>query len=389
MGTYISSNANRFYVALESAYGQAAPVTESNRFPAVRLSAKQIVEQSRRRDKTGSRTFLGVPPNSRRLTAFEAQTYLTSWNGVGLPAYGPLFQAALGGTPSVSGGIAVASVPGPAQIETAAPHGLKPGSGVSLNGEIRFVTATPDSFSLLLNAPFTSTPLPGAAFAPAATYMLSTALPSVTLYDYWDPSSAVQRLVAGAAVDSFDMAVNGDFHEFTFGGPAADIVDSSTFSGPSAGLSAFPSEPSANGFDYSIVPGHLGQAWIDSSASEVFTLTAARVQVKNHLDVRHHEFGALLPRAIVPGMREVVTHFSLLVQDDAQTKALYQAARARTTIPTMLQLGRQQGQLMGIFLPNVTPEMPNFNDGEARLQWDFQNCLAQGHADDEIYIAFA
>ena len=44
---------------------------------------------------------------------------------------------------------------------------------------------------------------------------------------------------------------------------------------------------------------------------------------------------------------------------------------------------------MGIFMPNVTPEIPNFNDGEARLQWDFHNCFAQGQADDEIYIAFA
>jgi hypothetical protein len=389
MSTYISSNANRFYVALESAYGQAAPVTASNRFPAVRLSARQIVEHSRRRDKTGSRTFLGVSPSARRLTAFEAQTYLTSWNGVGLPAYGPLFQAALGGTPSISEGMTVASVLDPVLLKTASPHGLKPGNAVSLNGEIRFVTGTPDSTGLLLNAPFTSTPVPGATFAPAATYTLSTALPSVTLYDYWDPSSAVQRLVAGAAVDSFEMSVNGDFHEFTFGGPAADIVDSSSFSGPSAGLSAFPSEPAANEFDYSIVPGHLGQAWIGASENEVFTLTEAKVQVKNHLDVRHHEFGATLPRAIVPGMREVLTHFSLLVQDDVQTKALYQAARARITTPTMLQLGRQQGQLMGIFLPNVMPELPNFNDGEARLQWDFQNCMAQGQADDEIYIAFA
>lgn len=389
MSTYISSNANRFYVALESAYGQAAPVTASNRFPAVRLSAKQIMEQSRRRDKTGSRTFFGASPNARRLTAFEAQTYLASWNGVGLPAYGPLFQAALGGTPSISGGMTVASVLGPVLLNTAGPHGLKPGNGVSLNGEIRFVTGTPDSASLLLNAPFTSTPMAGATFARTATYMLSTALPSVTLYDYWDPSSAVQRLVAGAAVDSFEMAVNGDFHEFTFGGPAADIVDSSTFSGPSAGLGAFPAEPAVNEFDYSIVPGHLGQAWIGASANQVFTLTEAKVQLKNHLDVRHHEFGATLPRAIVPGMREVVTHFSLLAQDDVQTKALYQAARARTTTPTMLQLGRQQGQLMGIFLPNVTPEIPNFNDAEARLQWDFHNCIAQGQADDEIYIAFA
>lgn len=43
MSSYISSNANRFYVALESAYGQAAPVTAANRFPAVRLSVKQAL----------------------------------------------------------------------------------------------------------------------------------------------------------------------------------------------------------------------------------------------------------------------------------------------------------------------------------------------------------
>ena len=70
---------------------------------------------------------------------------------------------------------------------------------------------------------FTVTPTVGAAFAPVVTFTLSTAIPSVTLYDCWDPSSAVQRIITGAAVDSFDLAVNGDYHEFTFTGPAADL----------------------------------------------------------------------------------------------------------------------------------------------------------------------
>jgi hypothetical protein len=55
----------------------------------------------------------------------------------------------------------------------------------------------------------------------------------------------------------------------------------------------------------------------------------------------------------------------------------------------MLQLGQQQGQLMGIYMPNVTPEIPNYIDSDLRLVWDFNNNLAQGTADDEIYIAFA
>lgn len=79
MASYISSNANRFYAAIEPSYGQAALVSAANRFPAVSMAIQQGLEQSRRHDKTGSRTFRGTPKTSRRVTAFETQTYLTSW----------------------------------------------------------------------------------------------------------------------------------------------------------------------------------------------------------------------------------------------------------------------------------------------------------------------
>src|ERR1700747_475348 len=138
MSSYILSNANRFYVALEAAYGQASPVTAANRFPAVQLTAQQVLEQSKRRDKTGSRTFLGTPKTARRSTAFAIQTYLTSWNGTGSPSYGPLFQAALGGTPVLSGNLTVRQVSTQTQIQTTTAHGLVIGSGLSCNGEIRF-----------------------------------------------------------------------------------------------------------------------------------------------------------------------------------------------------------------------------------------------------------
>src|ERR671932_2090371 len=105
MPNYISSNANRFYVATESSYAQAAAITPANRFPAMRLQAQQTIEQSRRLDKTGTRTFLGSSQKARRRTAFQVRTYLTSWNGAGQPCYGPLFQASLGGSPRLSTGL--------------------------------------------------------------------------------------------------------------------------------------------------------------------------------------------------------------------------------------------------------------------------------------------
>lgn len=389
MANYISSNANRFYAALESAYGQAASVGPANRFPALRLQAQQVLEAGRRQDKTGTRTFLGIPKTSRRRTAFEARTYLTSWNGSGEPSYGPLFRAALGAAPNLSTGLQVAAAQSNSQIQTTTAHGLSTGSGVSFGGEIRFVTSVSDASTFTLNAPFSNAPQTGAPLSPCITYSLATGLPSLTLYDYWDPVTAVSRMITGAAADTFQMSIDGDYHEFIFSGPACDLLDSSSFVPGSAGLSSFPAEPGLTTFDYSIVPGHLGQAWLGSAPDQFFTLTEGAIELKNNIDVRNQEFGSSYPRAIAPGLREVSSSFMLFAQDDAQTAALYGAAKQRTPVQAMLQLGQQAGQLMALYLPNVTPEIPNYNDSETRLQWAFKNNFAQGMAEDEIYIAFA
>src|SRR5436190_15058788 len=105
MAVYISPNANRFYCAAEDIYGEVPVITAGNRIPAVKLTAKQQLEVTTRKDKTGSRTVGGLPPGGRRKTTFDLRTYLTTWPpGPNAPSYGPLFQAALGGTPLVSSG---------------------------------------------------------------------------------------------------------------------------------------------------------------------------------------------------------------------------------------------------------------------------------------------
>lgn len=389
MGNYIASHANRFYVATESAYGQAALPNATNRFPAVKLQAEQVLESSKRLDKTGTRTFLGTSKDARRHTAFDVKSYLTSWSGTGEPSYGPLFQSAMGAAPQMSGGLTISSITNQTQFEMATPHGLSIGSAIATGNEIRFVTAVPNPGAVVVNAPFSAPLAPGTAFAPSITYRLSTTLPSVTLYDYWDPTSTVSRMVLGAAVDTCLVTVNGDFHEFAFSGPAADLADSTTFIAGTGGLAGFPNEPAITGFDYSIVPGHLGQAWLGSSPNQFFTLTGASIEIKNNIVLRNMEFGSSYPTAIIPGLRDVLSHFTLMAQDDAQTTALYAAAKLRNPVSAMLQLGQQQGQLMGIMLPNVVPEIPIYNDSQPRLQWDFRNNRAQGIFDDEVFIAFA
>lgn len=389
MANYISTNLNRFYTAIEASYGNAAAVTAASRFNSLGLHIHQIQEQPVRKDKTGSRTSLAPPPVARKATEFSLAAYLGSWNGALQPSYGPLLQAAMGGAPTNSQGLIVASPSDPVTFQTAAPHGLNPGAGVSFNNEIRFVASVPSPTSLLLNAPFSTAFQSGAAFVPALTYSLSSSLPSLTIYDYWDPVTAVSRVLVGAAVNSVEFSVNGDYHELVFAGPAADVIDSASFAQGQGGLAAFPAEPQLSPFDYSIIPGSLGQVWLGAPANQFFTLTQCKILLENGIETRHSEFGSILPLAVAPGPRTVTAGFSIYAQDNAQSQSLYEAARTRQAIPAMVQFGQQQGEMMGVYLPNVQPEVPLFDGSATRLQWSFQSCRAHGSVDDELYVAFA
>jgi hypothetical protein len=389
--SYISSNANRFYTALESSYGQVASITALNRIPALKLTVQQQLDMKDRKDKTGSRTFAGMPAGGRKRTNFELRTYLTSWDkSTAGPGYGPLVQAALGGTPQHFSGGTVASSTSTGRLGFSAPHGLSAGQAVSSGlGEVRFVSAIVDANNVQLNAPFTIAPATGASVSAAITYSPATVLPSTTIFDYWDPSTAVQRFLSGAAVDQMAIEINGDYHEVHFSGIAQDVVDSSSFSSSSSSpLQSFPQEPAIAGFDFSVVPGNLGQAWLGTSPNQFLTITSASVVVKNSVDVRSREFGSSLPRAIAAGQRQVTAAFDLYGQDDDATKSLYQAARQRSPISVMFQLGETEGQVMGVLLKSVIPEVPQYDDSENRLQWKFSSSRAQGTVDDEVVVAF-
>ena len=389
MASYISSKANRFYSGLESGFGQVPGITAANRIPAVKLGIRQQFETAERKDKTGSRTFAGHPPGGRRRTQFELDTYMTGWNDTQQPpAYGPLFQACLGAAPLISaGGTAAAGTSGTTLVYAGA-HGLAPGQAVAYGGEIRFVTTVINPTTVQLNAPFTAAPDAGAAISPTCSYMPATELPSASIFDYWSPATAVQRVLCGAAVNRMEVRVNGDFHEFKFSGLAQDLLDSVSFTGGLGQLTSFPEEPELGAFDYSIVPGHMGQAWVGNAPDRFYTITNALFALDNDLDLRAREFGSNVPKSISPGMRSVTADFSLFELDDEATQGLYQAARQQSPVQVMFQLGEQNGLVMGVYLKSVLPEVPEFDDSESRLQWRFRGSRAQGTVDDEIVVAF-
>jgi hypothetical protein len=389
MSCYISSNNNRAYVALEENFGEVAAITEANRIPLVKLAVRQQREAAGRRDKTGSRTFVGLPNRVRKETTFRLNTLMTAWsNAPAAPAHGALFQAGLGGTPLAFAGGTVASVPAATQVTLTAAHGLTLGQAVTFGGEMRFVTGIVSPTTVALNAAFTTPPAAGQMLGPTVTYPLATALKSVSLFDYWDPAGAVQRIVQGGAVDVVRVKVNGDYHEFEFSGPARDVLDSVSFEAGQGGLSAFPPEPPSVAFDYSVIPGHVGQVWMGAAPSQMHALTAAELTVDNHVMLRAREFGADYAKCIAAGQRSVRLDFRVFAHADAISAELYQAARQRSPVEVMLQLGEQAGQLFGAYLPAVAPEVPEYEDREVRLEWSFSNNLGQGTVDDELFVAF-
>ncbi len=388
---YVLSSANRLYVAKEQSYGRVPAVAAENRIPAVKLTARQRLELPERRDKTGSRTFPGVPWGLRKRTEWELKMYMTAWGDQEQPpSYGPLFEAALGGGPVTFSGGTVAEGSSGKILNFAGAHGLTVGQAVTFGAEIRFVASLLSGTGVELNAPFTLAPTAGSPIGKAVTYGPQTELGSVSLYDYWSPATAVQRILNGAGVNRLRVVVNGDYHEFEFSGPARDVLDSASFAGGQGELQSFPAEPAAEQMDYAIIPGHLGEAWLGNAPDLFYTVTAAELALDNDLETRSREFGCKMvpPYAISPGRRKVTLDLALYEQDDAATQALYQAARQQSPVAVMFQLGQQVGQLFGVYLKSVVPEVPEFDDTDRRLEWRFVDCRAQGTVDDEIYVAF-
>lgn len=386
---YISSNANRWYCAREATYGQIPAITGANRIPAVLMTAQHQKEKAQRRDKTGSRTWPGVPQGLRRHTSFSLTSYMRDWaDQTVLPPHGPLFESALGAAGTIWAGGTATTGTDDSTIRFVAPHGLAPGQAIISAGEIRFVAAVADPSTVILNAPFSSIPTAGVPLGVTATYGLAEELPSFSLFDYWDPSTAVQRVLPGSAIDRLTFKVNGDFHEFEFRGMAQDLVDSSSFEAGQGGATTFPAEPAAAASGYSPVPGNLGQIWLGIIPNQFFTVSEASLELRNNVEMRNKEFGSILPRGITPGPREVRMTLELFSQNDQATTALYQAARQQTPLSVMFQLGHTAGQLLGIYVKSLIPDVPEFDEGDNRLRWRFRDPRAQGTAGDEIAVAF-
>ena len=385
----VLSTQNRFYLGLEPSYGQVPTIAASERISAVKLGIRQELEARERRDKTGSRTYQGIAPGSRRQTEFSLQTYLVeNASPSSPPAIGPMVEGSLGASPVIFTGSTAGTGSTTTQINFSSSHGLVERQAFGFNGELRFVESVVSSTSVQVNAPFSTAPASGNSLTAAVSYFPADDLPSVSVFDYWDPGAAVDRILVGGVCDRMQIKVNSDFHELEFSGEAQDVIDTVSFTSGQGQLSSFPAEPALSGSTGLPIPGNLGQAWLGTPTSKFLTVASGVIEVDNDVDLRNREFGTSAPQCITAGVRRVLANFELFEVDDIQTRDLYGAARAESAVAIMFQLGQAAGQLMGVYVKDVVPHVPEFNDDERILKWDFSNSRAQGLDNDELIVAF-
>lgn len=387
--SYVSTYLNRHYAALESAYGTVPAIGPSQAFRSLSVELALVQQYLERRDKSGSRSFTGVISAGRRQGRFQAEAYLMSGGTAGqAPNMAPFCQCACGGVPLVFAGGSAAAGSSSSQIVFSAAHGLAVGQAIGFNGELRFVTQVPNSTTVTVDPAFSAAPTAGATITGAVTYPLATGLPSLSIFDYWDPASAQQRILAGAAVNQMQIEVQGDLHTVRFSGEAQDLIDSITFAAGQGGLAQFPTEPSTRSYAGDPIAGHLGQVWLGATPAKFQSVLGARLELDNGLELRKDEVGSAVPLGIAPGARSVTLDFELYETDDTATRSLYTASRNRTPVVAFLQLGGAAGHLFGAYMKSLVPQPPANDPAENQLKWSFRGARAGGSADDELWIAF-
>ncbi len=189
----------------------------------------------------------------------------------------------------------------------------------------------------------------------------------------------MHRLLYGAGVDQMEILINGDYHEFHFSGVAKDVLDSSSFETGAGATDELPGGTALDTFDYSIVPGHMGQAWLGDIANAVLH------------DHERHNHSEKRARDTEQGVRPVDLDgdFTGAAHGDGGLRPLRAGRRRHQgTVPGGAAAIADQrdvparrerpGSVMGVYLKSVVPEVPEFDDGQNRLQWKLPRVAGTG-----------
>jgi hypothetical protein len=200
----------------------------------------------------------------------------------------------------------------------------------------------------------------------SCTYALDTNIYYLSLWDFWDPATALQQVLHGAVVDRAVFDFFADFPTVEFSGVGRYLLNSEYFASANsvqkAGLTAFPSRPSAPVTNGAPSPGYNGTFTIDSTAYT--QLTACRLTMGMNRSMRAGGLGAGLSGLGRGDKRQCTLEFGLTEDDSASLKTLRSKALAGTPVNAVVTVGTAAGSIWTFNLNNILLAVPTRDDGD-------------------------
>jgi hypothetical protein len=229
--------------------------------------------------------------------------------------------------------------------------------------------------------------------ANAYKYTLSESIIPFIMWSFRQPSTIAQRVAHGCVVNraTFQLGQDGAA-TWNAEGECQWVLHHDKFSGSDdtakAGLTAFPTEPSAPVTNGGMVVGFTGKAIMGGNA--IATLRTASVSIMPANMPVKDTFGSFYATDPEGDERKVTTQFSIYEDDSAAFLALENASHSKARVDFIYQVGTVPGSIMVAHLKGVQLVAPS-RDEERRFIANFPEAEATGSADgagDDLTLWF-
>lgn len=221
-------------------------------------------------------------------------------------------------------------------------------------------------------------PVAGAAVKGCLTYKLTTELAiSLGFAHYLTADTTHSRQVKGGPVEQFGLTfAQNEEGKITASGPAKTVTTPGPTK-PGAFTTVGGNPPS----------GIAGELYVGAAAHKFIALD---VQMSTGMALRTDTYGEAQATELLPRGRRVITMG--LNTKAADESVVFDPAEAGTRLAVHKQTGWTEGNIIGLYAPQVDFDVPDADDsGDDVPQWPFKGvcCESADGANDELYVCFA
>lgn len=199
------------------------------------------------------------------------------------------------------------------------------------------------------------------------TYAIDDASPSLSIYNYRDPSTMEHLVALGAVVASTRFNITQEQSTIEFSGPCRFVSPSEGFAGldstAKGGLSAFPTRPASPTYAGTMALGLYGSATLDGNAYTTLRSLSINIDWARSL-IDNVLFNGAYAGAPQQGIRTVTADFELTDEDTVAIESLKAKARAKTAMDLVFVVGATAGNIWTITLNDVQLTAPDYDDGQ-------------------------